>query len=225
MNPQALLASIKDRLTLDIQHLARLQRLWLMTYRYYGILLHPEQEAMYAQDLLPYPLEEVERAMQLYRVTPPPQGHKPRPPVPVDIIPMLTDYVSPEAEANEMAADIFAAIKLGYNHADIAEAKLGPIAWGIVQRLGGWAQLCRESKTDEARAFHAQVRDLALGALQRRHNAKAQAPTHKALVDGATPAQALGAQPVASVPRRLPKPSPYLEEFNKLVAQVLEKSG
>lgn len=224
MNTQALLAGIEERLTLDTLRLQRHKALFNGIFAYYNEPIEAERLGWYAAEMMPYAPDRVEWAMNVWRRTARPTNQKPRAPLPEDLLPYLTETVSIDAQASEMAADIFTALTIGYNHADRAQAKLGPVAWLVVQRLGGWTALCRDCNTHDKHTFHAQVRDMAKGQLQRQQRSGVAAPCRPA--QGARIETARTPTPLPQVePRRLAAPSVYTAEIDAMVAQVLSKNS
>lgn len=209
----------------DLDRLQKHKTLWLQIYAYYGLPLQQPRLGWFAQDMLAYDPETVADALELYRTTPPPTGHKPRAPIPTDIIAMLTEYVAPEHEANELAAAIFGSIgRIGYNHPDKAQAHLGPDAWAVVLLMGGWVNVCQSAQADDRAAFHAQARDIAKGVLQRRQNARVT-PSRR-LTPGEQKALAAPAPEVVPAPVERPQPSPQaFAYFNDLVQDLMSKVG
>lgn len=63
-------------------------------------------------------------------------------------------------EANELAGAIIGAIS-AYGHNQVKEVKeyLGPKGWHVVERFGGWSNLC-QIKNSELPTVRAQLRDL-----------------------------------------------------------------
>jgi hypothetical protein len=234
MQPAALITRMQERMALDSKKFARMSTLWLTAYRYYGHILHPDQESLYAEDMMAYAVEDVAAAIRTWRMTPPPENQKPRPPMPVDIVPLLNGGDTINARAGEMASNIHTALdKFGHPHMEDAQAHLGPVAWGVVKTLGGWSYLCRESQAKNGHLFHAQVRELAKSALMRERTDRVlgqgadvmpqvlPAPRHS------KPAALLPQGPLTASmePRRLPAPSRAVDEINAMVARLSARMG
>lgn len=84
-------------------------------------------------------------------------------PLPGEIRALVLNQIDPKDVAREVATSIVHAIsKFGYNNSSSAEHSLGPKAWRIVERFGGWNYLC-ENLGDQidVTTFIAQARDLA----------------------------------------------------------------
>ena len=216
-------------MALDLDRLQKHKTLWVQVYAYFGAPLHQPRLGWFAQDMMPYTPDEVADALELYRTTPPPTGHKPRPPIPNDIIAMLTEYVAPENEANALAADIWGSIgRIGYNHPDRAQAHLGPDGWQVVHLLGGWHNVCASAQADGRDTFHAQARDIAKGVLQRRQNtqvgtSRRLTPGDQAALEAPAPAAA-EPLPELAAPRAEANPAAFAY-FNDLVQDLLQKVG
>lgn len=158
---------LKDMLAVDSDKFKKLQKLWLRAYAYFGEVLTSPRLEMYADDCMDLAVHDVEVALDTFRSTPPPEGHKPRAPMPVDVRSLINVRLAPDAHANAIAASIFAAIGLyGRPHQSKAEQYLGELAWQVVERMGGWTVLCETAEPKRRDAFHAQVRDVALMVLQ-----------------------------------------------------------
>lgn len=198
-------------LALESKRLRLLRILWLDVYAYYGETPSKERLDWYAQDTLDFGVDEVEAAMGVWRQTPPPEGHRPRPPLPVDILKLLRPAeLSREDRANSIAALIFAAVgRYGRPNARRAQEKLGPEAWGVVEEIGGWSNLCATLTAERRDTFHAQTRDVAKGVLARSERLR-------------RPLRGLQAAPD---PRILPSPErSELKSFGE-VADNLRKMG
>jgi hypothetical protein len=74
----------------------------------------------------------------------------------------LRPVVSTDAQAQEIAGRITESIsKFGYTGGAQAKAFIGEIGWSVVQRFGGWAEICRDHGVNiQPGQFFAQTRDM-----------------------------------------------------------------
>ena len=155
----------------DFQKMQHLKGLISANHRYYSCNLGPTQIQMMAEDLMDYPVDEIEGAMRKWRVDGPPPGQKPRPPLPCDLIGLMRPPMDRDAKANAMASTILACIgKFGYMRPDRAQDYMGEASWQVVTMRGSWVELCRSVTVDNLSTFHAQLRDTAKAVLAMRMN-------------------------------------------------------
>lgn len=141
--------------------------------RYFGHVLPDDVLQMYADDLADLDPAAVLGAMAAARREP---GRR-FCPLPSDIRKHLTPSVDPGAEANDIAGRITGSIsRFGYTNADRAQAHIGPVGWQVVERMGGWAHLCRTLNAAQTGTFYAQARDLAKATLARAGQGAAARP-------------------------------------------------
>lgn len=166
MNVSAWLKVALETIRMDLSRLRDLKVLLHDNYAYFATPLAPMQMQMYAEDLLAYPVQDVERAMRRWRLDGPPPGHKPRPPLPSDLIKIINPPVDEQAQANAIAATILACVgKFGHVHPGRAQEYMGETAWSVVQMRGSWSELCRTVTVDNFSGHHAQLRDSARAVL------------------------------------------------------------
>ena len=162
MDTTAWLAKAREAIALDVKALRDIKVLLHDNYAYFTTPLAPVQMAMMAEDLLPYPVGDIEMAMREWRVCGPPPGHKPRPPMPSDLIRIMRPTIDENAKANAFAATILRCVsKFGYTSPARAQDYMGPVAWQVVKMRGTWADLCRTVTVDNFSSVHAQLRDSA----------------------------------------------------------------
>lgn len=89
-------------------------------------------------------------------------------PPPKSIIEKIENKPSKLAEANEVAGRIMQSIsKFGYNRGNDAKEFIGPLGWIVVERFGGWYNLCVDMGVGlDPSSSRAQMRDSALSLLE-----------------------------------------------------------
>jgi len=86
-----------------------------------------------------------------------------------DIIKIIKPPLTETDKANEVMGAIMEALQsFGPMQPKEARAKLGPIAWFVVERVGGWNSLCMATY-DQLNSMRAQVRDMAKAAEKLQH--------------------------------------------------------
>jgi len=169
LNVTGWLQRAEDWLMAEVTHVQRIKTLLLETHEYYGQRLMPRQIHMMAEELSPFSAEEVSLALRRWRLMPPAAGHKPRPPMPNEIIAILAPQMTQDQEANSIAAHILSCISsCGYTQPKRAQEQLGETAWQVVRDRGGWHNLCSTVTIEQLPTLHAQLRDCAKGRLQGR---------------------------------------------------------
>lgn len=121
--------------------------------------MSPEAAAMYCADLAPYApgavLEALSRCRREVRGFP----------AIVDVLERITGTRPPDEmdAARAVSSRIIEAIsKIGYVNPGKARDFLGDLAWTVVQRMGGWANLCEIVTAENLTTWQAQLRDNAL---------------------------------------------------------------
>lgn len=153
----------------EVDHSKAIKMVLHQTYQYYGQHLAPMQLAMMAEDLDAFEPHDVETAARAWRRKSPEPGHKPRPPMPSELIAMLVPKMTEDAEAAMLATSIIGAIRrIGYNKPERAESELGPVAWTAIQARGGWQAMCQSTQTKDLNTLQAQLRDALRAQLQMR---------------------------------------------------------
>lgn len=148
---------MRDANTQEIKiHLTKLAR-------YYGYAIDPYQITAYASDLSDLDQRAVERALNHMR-----EDHtRKRLPLPAEVRHFLSPKLSREAQAQDIVARIYANIQpIGQNRPKRAEEVLGPTAWEVVRRMGGWGFLCTSDERDRNTQY-AQAREQAKALLER----------------------------------------------------------
>jgi len=130
--------------------------------RYYGYQIDEYMIRAYAADLEDFDQRDVERALNHMRMDP----ARRRLPLPGEVRHFLRPKLSRDAEAQEIVSRIFANLgPVGRNNTEKAQAVLGPVAWEVVKRMGGWALLCNSDERDR-NIQYAQAREQAKACLE-----------------------------------------------------------
>lgn len=124
---------------------------------YFQTSLTANQLAMYADDLEDLEIEELARAVKFLRRDP---SNKffPRPSAIREIV-----FGNAKDEALEASNRIVEAMsRFGHTNPERAKEFIGELGWRVVEREGGWINLCRTVQSyDMLPAFKAQWRELA----------------------------------------------------------------
>jgi hypothetical protein len=124
----------------------------------YGKQFSRESFVMMADSLMDLDGTAVLKALQAYTQEPSSRTF----PMPGQIRALVNPTVSTEQQAIEAGNKIVEAMtKFGWTNPEKAKEFMGPIAWGVVQREGGWAQLCERTNNDDLPILKAQWRELA----------------------------------------------------------------
>lgn len=113
---------------------------------------------MYARDSHNIPVSELWVAWDKYRLNP----HNSRMPMPGQLKAILNPTLTPDDEANEVAARILTSIpKHGWSNSLKAREYIGEFGWKVVEMQGGWHYLCETHKASQDGIFQAQCRNFA----------------------------------------------------------------
>lgn len=83
-------------------------------------------------------------------------------PYPSEIREMILPEVSGDDHAVDVASSIIAAISTcGYTNPARAREMIGDLGWEVVQRFGGWRNVCENSDHEQLNTMRAQLRGLA----------------------------------------------------------------
>lgn len=144
--------------------LVELKALIVATSAYYGQKLDPTVIAMYAEDLVDLPIEQVRDALLQIRRDP----KITRFPLPAVIRDRIQPADTVEADARDAASRIVAAIsRFGWPNGERARGYVGELGWLVVERQGGWQNLCQAVETDDIGILQAQWRELAVSLIKR----------------------------------------------------------
>jgi hypothetical protein len=128
---------------------------------YYGRQFEDAVLAMYVEDLEDLPFEAVMKAYGDHRKNPKNKFM----PLPAEIRTVVQPQ--PEIETDEQLAVeassriLQAMSKCGWNNPEGARAFIGEVGWHVVQREGGWANLCERTHNDDLPILKAQWRESA----------------------------------------------------------------
>jgi len=136
----------------------RVKEIIILTANYYQRTLNQPVLEMYLEDLEGHDEEKVVRAYKAYRKDPKNKTF----PLPAQIIDIMNPQVSVDAQAQEIAGRITESIsRFGYVGGAKAKEFIGEIGWSVVQRFGGWAEICRDHGVSiQPGQFFAQSRDM-----------------------------------------------------------------
>jgi hypothetical protein len=142
----------------------QLAGLWAMYAAYYRVRIEDAVLRMYAEDLSDLTLSEARAALEAYRKNP----KNRQLPMPSQIRDVLRPELDTESLAREIAARIGGAVtKYGWCNGEAARAFIGEVGWSIIERRGGWSQLCQNHGISiDPTAFEAQVREQAKASIK-----------------------------------------------------------
>lgn len=137
----------------------QLLREYIGTAAYFREQISDVALEMYVDDLADLPLEAVLEALRGLRRDP----KQRRSPLPSEIrAKVLPASESPEEIGKDIASRIIEAVSTcGWTNAERAKARIGELGWIVVQRQGGWTNLCSELNESNRGMIQAQMRDLA----------------------------------------------------------------
>ena len=128
-----------------------------------GAEVNKERLQLYVEYLSKYDLAKVNIALKSLL-----DSHPGFPDI-AHIVKLVDPPMSEDDRGNEMAGAIIDSImSLGRYQIDEAKKRLGPIAWWVVERVGGWNTLCLMG-TGELTSTRAQIRELSKAALKISH--------------------------------------------------------
>lgn len=135
-----------------------IKKIIILTAAYYGREIKPEVVAMMAEDLADLDPNAVKNAYNAYRRNPKNRTM----PLPAQIREIVSPVIDDEIEARDAAARIIQAIsKYGHNNQFLAREFMGELAWSVVNKQGGWQNLCESFQIAQTGIWQAQFRDLA----------------------------------------------------------------
>jgi hypothetical protein len=146
------------------QEIQVLKKEIIATSAYYQLKLDPQVIPMYADDLSDLPLTAVLQAYKSWRKNP----KNFRFPLPGQIREIVCPEISSENEALEASARIIQAVtKFGWPNPNEAKLFIGLLGWRVVERFGGWTQVCNSMDNGNITALQAQFRNLARATTER----------------------------------------------------------
>lgn len=113
-----------------------IKKFWLNVSAYYRQQIENPVITMYAFDCKNVPLDDLRRAFEIYRNS----DRGDFMPVPAALKRIINPPIDENAEANEAVSKIISCMK-PFLAADEARAKMGELAWAVVQSMGGWARM------------------------------------------------------------------------------------
>lgn len=127
---------------------------------YYDKALNATQVSMYADHLMALTPDELREAIRIYQLNPENKFF----PLPATLIALMKPAESSELDiAREVAAKIIQAVsKFGSYRSKDARESIGEHGWKVVERQGGWVNICQDLNESTKGMMQAQMRDLAL---------------------------------------------------------------
>jgi hypothetical protein len=138
------------------------QRFWLVVGEYYGHQFTEGQLRMYAEDVLDFDLQDLQRAFVAYRRI----NAKAFLPRPGELIQCLDHGPSLLSQAVEASGRIVQALGRIPDPVE-ARAFIGELGWKVVERDGGWARLRQNTMEADKGRNKAQWREMALAIAER----------------------------------------------------------
>jgi len=161
VHPHISLHELERVFTLEATRLRRLQRLWLDIYEYYGQPISDNQLLWYSHDMGGHPLERVAAAMLAWRKGPCQPGHKPRAPVPQELMALLGPQETLDGIAIRLATRMWNATSTyGRQGGERACAALGEDMLPAIKEMGGWSKVVQSANNKKEENFIAQAREL-----------------------------------------------------------------
>jgi len=141
------------------QEKAEVKKLWVILSAYYRQELLDEVILMYTEDVADLPFKMVYEAMHNYRRNP----KNRRMPLPSEIREMVEPaHIDDDLIAAEAVARIITAVsKFGNPNSGEAEAYIGSLGWAVVEKQGGWLNICANMQAAEVGIFQAQAKTVA----------------------------------------------------------------
>jgi hypothetical protein len=137
---------------------------WVLVSNYYNQNLTINQLNAYSDDVKGIHPKLLKHAFELYRRDPANQFM----PRPNQILKYINKESSPESAANEVVGRInYAISRFGYPSPEKAKEYIGELGWLLVERDGGWEEVCRNSDLKTKGIRDAQLRDRALAIIER----------------------------------------------------------
>lgn len=146
---------------MTLPEMQRLKALISATGAYYGQIIDDDVLVMYVNDLSDLPFTRVIDELESARRDP----KNARFPLPAVIRNRIQpqDADSDEIRAHMAASRIPEAVaKFGWNNPAGARAHMGELAWQVIERDGGWRQLCQTLNSENIGMLKAQWRNQAL---------------------------------------------------------------
>lgn len=139
-----------------MNELQAIKLLLLENAEYYGQELTENQLIMYSSDLSDLSIQDIKSALREIRKNPKIN----RIPLPAIIRNAVVPFCDDESIAVDCSSKIVEAVSRGFDSSN-AKTFLGPIAWEIVKRQGGWTLLNQTLLNSEIPIRQAQWREMA----------------------------------------------------------------
>lgn len=131
----------------------------VLTAQYYERKLTPELVSLMVDDLEDLEADAVIEAFREYRRNPANRFF----PLPGQIRAIVTPGLDDQSAARDAAGRILSAVaRFGWNNPERARVYVGALAWAVVERQGGWRNICETLTYENSGQIQAQWRDLAL---------------------------------------------------------------
>lgn len=146
------------------QEIQSLKALIVATSAYYGHTVPDNVLALYVEDLADLEFPAVAGAIKEVRRDP----KTTRFPLPAAIRSRIAPTESVEDQAREAASRITSAVaKYGWTNPERAKEFIGEVGWYVVDRMGGWQNVCQTLCAENMPSLQAQWRELAASAMRR----------------------------------------------------------
>lgn len=137
--------------------ISEIQKLIVLNHAYYGNELDDDVVLMMANDLSKFELNQIKAAFDEYRNN----AKNIRPPLPAQLKEIMTPKISSDDIATQIASKIIGCISIyGYTNPQDARNEIGEEGWQVVDRLGGWTEICKIER-DEIPARFAHLKSIA----------------------------------------------------------------
>jgi hypothetical protein len=131
----------------------------VLTAQYYDRKLTPEVISMMVDDLADLDAAAVAEAFREYRRNPANRFF----PLPGQIRAIVAPGFDDNSAARDAAGRILSAVsRFGWNNPERAKEYVGTLGWAVVERQGGWRNVCETLTFENSGQLQAQWRDLAL---------------------------------------------------------------
>lgn len=138
------------------ENLKRIQAMLLLLAEYFQKQLTQNQLRMYAEDLEEYGHEAVGHAIKKFKADKANKFY----PLPAHLIEIMQPAVNPDHEAVEVMNRIWTAIaQHGWPNPKPAREYIGELGWAVVERYGGWKNICQEANDSDGGIMKAQLRE------------------------------------------------------------------
>lgn len=137
-------------------------RLIIELAEYYDKQLTANQIDMYVRDLSDIPMQDLYRAVDLYRRDP----KNERFPLPAKLRGMI--QLPDDQKARDAVGRILTAIsRIGPYRDKDAQDYVGELGWAVVKQQGGWEEVCQTLTNDNKGTLMAQWRELAISLMNK----------------------------------------------------------